>query len=127
MENHLDIFKNITEIFAYYDRPVLFISEINQAKYICELVDDTQEYEKWLVSGITESTYESLKALDIDLYTCFKHSKSGKSEILEISTSGIKSTEIISANLADDILPLKDTYLREKKKRGPFSCNAPHS
>lgn len=127
MKNYLELFNNIIDVFAFYDRPVLFISEINNTKYICELINDDHESEEWLMSDIAEHTYYSLKALDIDLYECFRNSKSGKSQILRIEHSKIQSIdELPSIDIPDQSLPLKGIYIREKKRDEPFTQNFPH-
>lgn len=107
----MDIFDNIIDIFVNYDRPVLFVSEINTAKYICVLIHETDEYEEWLASEITDQTYDSLISLRIDFYTCFKTSKFGKSQILKISDSQVKSVqEVLSSEVPDSSLPFKGLY-----------------
>lgn len=127
MKNYLDLFDNIIDILAYYDRPVLFVSEINKIKYICELINDNGKIEEWLISDITDDTYDSLKALNIDLHNCFKHSMSGTSKILQVNNKGIESiSDIYSTNIPDEDLPLKGIYMREKKEDNSFSCNSPH-
>ncbi len=127
MKSYLDLFQNIIDVFAFYDRPVLFISEISNTKYICELINENQESEEWLISDITDHTYYSLKALEMDLYDCFKSSKSGKSKILHIGNSQIQSIdELLSIDIPDENLPIKGIYIREKNKDEPFSCNTLH-
>ena len=91
---------------------VFFISKAGVQKFICVLINSENSKEKWLISEITENTYEELKSNEIDFYTCFKQSKSGNSFVLSITNEHIDDeTKIISSEIPDDILPNKGVYL----------------
>ncbi|STX39729.1 hypothetical protein [Legionella feeleii] len=121
MNKPIDIFKNIIDIFSYYDRPVLFISEIDFIKYICVLVKEENTDEEWLVSDISEQTYEQLKTAEIDFYTCFKKSASGKTKLLSVVGENITcSNEFKSLELSDNFLPSRGIY----SKKCSNTCNS---
>src|SRR3989338_928546 len=111
---------NTIDIFAYYDRPVFFVSEVATQKYICVLINNEDGKEKWLVSEITDETYKELKSSRLDFYTCFKQSTTGKSFLLTISDEHIDNeTEITSSEISDDMLPNKGVYFVRNNEQ-PF-------
>lgn len=124
---NIHIFDNIIDTFAYYDRPVLFISKMHDQKYICVLVSDDNPKEKWLISNILDETYDDLKKGKIDFYNCFKQTKFGKSFLLSIVNEHTEnSEEIISSEIPDSILPTKGIHCRIPIKTNNTKFLYPH-
>ncbi|HCX3504805.1 TPA: hypothetical protein OZL71_001257 [Legionella pneumophila] len=127
---NFNIFENIIETIIYYDKPVLFISNLNNKLYLCTLIKINDESEDWLASEISETTYRDLKSGLVDYYTCFKNSVSGNAQILEVKDCKITNLlELKSSELLDENLPNKNVYytkLRNRRLDNPVINNRPY-
>ncbi|MCA0458054.1 MAG: hypothetical protein LCI00_29070 [Chloroflexi bacterium] len=99
----------ITEIYEYYDKPLLFACQNTSGHiYLVVLEDEPDDGEIWLYVTLSPTRFKELRAGTIDLHTAYKNSEDG--HVLIVTTYHDNQLqaqiEVVDAeSLTDDQLP----------------------
>lgn len=104
----------ITEVFEFYDEPVLFSCKNSFGNiFVTVLLDIDETFKEWLFLPISEARLIKAKKQLIDLYTLFSEPEDNILwKVLERDNERVSHSSLLSSEqLTDDDLPDKGTFI----------------
>lgn len=108
----------ISEIFVYYDEPLMFTC-VNRFKqlFLANCIDETEELKKWLIVPISYQRLLQAKQFKVTAYDLFIEPEEDfiweVNENIETGMSYAK--QVLPHAIGEEYLPLKDSYVLRKK------------
>jgi hypothetical protein len=105
----------LVEVYVAYDEPCLFTCKNASGQiFIAVLIDENDDYKKWLYTAISQDRFKSIKCRKIDLHDSFKLAEEEFSYIVEIPFVEEEDTivKMISCkDISRDMLPLPGEFI----------------
>jgi len=95
----------IIEVYAFYDRPLLYCARSTTNRlYLVLLIEQLDEEEHWLYVEVSEQRFSQVRAGSIDLHTAFRLPESGHVLIgtLPLNENKLINTRYIEAEAIDE-------------------------
>lgn len=106
---------NIIEVYEAYDEPCLFACQNASGQiYLAVLIDEDEDYKKWLYTALSKERFEYIRSGSIDLHDGFKLAEDGFSNIVKVPFLEEETSivEVISCErLSEDMLPLPGEFI----------------
>lgn len=106
---------NIIEVYEAYDEPCLFACQNASGQiYLAVLIDENEDYKKWLYTAVSRERFEYIRSGNIDLHDGFKLAEDAFSYIVKVPflEEGNSTVEVIACErLSDDMLPLPGEFI----------------
>jgi hypothetical protein len=105
----------IIEVYAAYDEPCLFACQNGSGQiYISVLIDEDEDYKKWLYTAISTTRFNYMRSGGIDLHDSFKMSEDSFSFVIEVPfLKGEESivTVLPRGDISQNMLPLPGRFI----------------
>jgi hypothetical protein len=107
---------DIVKVYVAYDEPCLFTCKNAAGQiFIAVLIDEDDDYKKWLYTALSQDRLDSIQCGIIDLHDSFKLAEEGFSWIVKVPFLEEEDTilEMMSCNkIPEDMLPLSGEFLK---------------
>jgi len=108
-----DIWKRSLDVFAYYDRPVLFTTIFPNGKTVLVVLSDENSVaETWIAVYVSAKTIIKLRMGAVDFYTVFRNERWLWKIVRPWEGGEVTCNPILASQVPDDDLPDKGERLK---------------
>lgn len=104
----------ITEVYEFYDRPILFTCQnVTGQYYIAVWIEENESDDVWLYAPMSRGRFEVIRSGGIDLYSAFRHAENNF--VWQVTTPYDNHDDTVVAlscsSLTEDQLPMEGEFL----------------